>query len=116
MKTRVSPGHSVPRKILLAAVGSAALFLAGCDVDQTQDAKMPDVDVKVDKGNLPKYEVTKTEEGRLPNVDVDAKGGQLPKFDVETADVEVGSKKKTVEVTVPTVKVEMPDDKETKVQ
>ena len=82
--------------------------LSACDVDQTQEARLPDVEIKAEPGNLPKYEVVKTEDGKLPDVDVNAKGGQLPKYDVDMADVDVGSK--TVEVKVPTVDVKMPKD------
>lgn len=57
-----------------------ALGLAACDVDQTQEGDMPEVEV--------------TE-------------GQLPEYDVETADVDVGTEEKTIEV--PDVDVTMPD-------
>ncbi|MFC5051937.1 hypothetical protein ACFPK9_15145 [Rubritalea spongiae] len=59
---------------------------------------------------LTSCEVEKTEEGKLPEVDVDVKTeeGKLPEYDVETADVEV--KEKKVEVTVPDVDVKMPDE------
>lgn len=57
-----------------------AIGLAACDVDQTQE------------GDLPEVEVT---------------GGQLPEYDVETADVDVGTEEKTVEV--PDVDITMPD-------
>ncbi|MEQ8659684.1 MAG: hypothetical protein RLW62_02585 [Gammaproteobacteria bacterium] len=43
----------------------------GCDVDQTQEAKLPDVDVE---------------------------GGQMPKYDVQPADVDVQTETRTVEV------------------
>jgi hypothetical protein len=77
-------------KTALLAICSAAmvLALAGCKVEKTQ-------------------------EGELPNVEVKADGGQLPKYDVETPEVEVGTK--TVEVEVPTATVEMPDDPDNKV-
>lgn len=72
------------------AVCSASLLfaLSGCKVEQTEEGKLPDVEVKADGGNLPKY-------------------------DVETAEVSVGTK--TVEVEVPTANVEMPDDPDNKV-
>lgn len=57
--------------------------------------------------------VEQTEEGKLPDVEVTAEGGQLPKYDVETPEVSVGTK--TVEVEVPTATVEMPDDPDNKV-
>jgi len=69
--------------IISAVIVPLAAGLAACDVDQTK-------------------------EGELPNVEVE--GGQVPEFDVETADVDVGTKTTTVEV--PDVDVNMPDDAE----
>lgn len=60
-----------------------AMGLVACDVDQTEEGEMPDVEVS---------------------------GGNMPEFDVETADVDVGTKTTTVEV--PTVDVTMPGDAE----
>jgi len=65
------------------AIGPMILGLAACDVDQTKEAELPEVEVK---------------------------GGQAPEFDVETADVDVGTEKKEIEV--PDVDVKMPDDAE----
>jgi hypothetical protein len=54
--------------------------------------------------------VRQTEEGKMPDVDVSAEGGKLPKYDVDAADVDVKTEKR--EVTVPTdVDVHMPGDK-----
>lgn len=58
-----------------------AISLAACDVDQTREGEMPEVDVQ---------------------------GGQMPAYDVETADVDVGTEERTV--TVPDVDVTMPGD------
>ncbi|MEH6389922.1 MULTISPECIES: hypothetical protein [Pseudomonas] len=63
----------------------AALSLSACDVEQT-------------------------EEGSLPDVDVEAEGGNMPEYDVDAADVDVGTREKTV--TVPDVDVTMPDEEE----
>ena len=68
----------IPGALLVASLG-----LAGCDVEKTEEGKMPDVEVE---------------------------GGKLPKYDVDTPDVDVGTKEKTV--TVPDVDVTMPDDDE----
>ncbi|UAW96854.1 hypothetical protein KEM63_08320 [Halopseudomonas nanhaiensis] len=68
-----------------AAIVLGALSIAACDVEQT-------------------------EEGSMPEVDVSAEGGNMPEYDVETADVDVGTKEKTVEV--PDVDVTMPDEQE----
>ena len=74
------------KKLIVAAlIVPFALGLAACDVDQTEEGEMPDVEVS---------------------------GGNLPEFDVETADVDVGTKTTTVEV--PTVDVKMPGDAEGK--
>lgn len=67
---------------LLAAAATTMMFaLSACDVDQTQEGEMPDVQVE---------------------------GGALPAYDVETAEVDVGTR--TTEVEVPTAEVIMPDD------
>lgn len=60
-------------------------------------------------------DVDQTQEAQLPNVDVSVEGGQAPKFDVETGSVDVSSEEKTIvvpevelvekEVTVPTLEV-----------
>ncbi|HEX8307828.1 MAG TPA: hypothetical protein VF645_05350 [Allosphingosinicella sp.] len=63
--------------LVLAAAGG----LAACDVDQTKN-------------------------GQLPDVDVNASGGQLPEFNVTAPDVNVGTENKTVQV--PTVDVNVP--------
>lgn len=75
--------------VAIAVIVAAAFYFF--DVDQTQEAKLPDVDVKVE-------------------------GGQAPKFDVQAGSVDVGTEEKTVlvpkvvmeeeQVTVPTVDVE----------
>lgn len=61
-------------------------------------------------------DVDQTQEARLPDVDVSVEGGQAPEFDVKTGEVEVGTEEKKVlvpkvvmeeeTVTVPTVDVE----------
>jgi hypothetical protein len=68
------------RLIAASLIAPFALGLAACDVDQTEEGEMPEVRVE---------------------------GGNMPEYDVETADVDVGTEEKTVEV--PTVDIEMPD-------
>ena len=75
----------IKKTAMLAFAMTSALALAACDVDQTQEGELPDVDVTVEEGELPAY-------------------------DVETADVEIGTE--TVPVEVPDVDVEMPDENE----
>ena len=65
-----------PIKLIIAA---SFFAFAACDVDQTK-------------------------EGEMPDVDVNATGGQLPEYNVEGPSVNVGTENKTVEV--PTVDVE----------
>lgn len=71
-------------------VSAAALGLAACDVEKTQEGNV----------NLPKYDVQKTQEGTA----------QLPKYDVKTPDVNVTTEKKTIEV--PKVDVTTAKEKE----
>ena len=77
---------------LLAA--SLITGLSACDVNQTQGAELPSVDIDV--GDLPEYEIVKTDDGELPDIDV--KGGQLPAFDVDWMYVDVGLTEATVKV------------------
>ncbi len=52
--------------------------------------------------------VRQTEEGKLPEIDVKTESGKMPEYDVDAPRVEVGSEKK--EITVPKVDVTYPDD------
>ena len=70
------------RKIVTLAAAAALLPLAACDVDQT-------------------------EEGSLPEVQVE--GGTLPEYDVEPADVDIDTGTTTVEVPTVDVDVNQPD-------
>ncbi len=69
------------KKIVIMLAAAGALGLAACDVDQTKNAQLPDVDVN-------------------------ATGGQLPEFNVTTPEVSVGTENKTVQV--PDVDVKVP--------
>ncbi len=69
------------RILITSLLAPLAIGLAACDVDQTREAELPEVDVQ---------------------------GGQMPAYDVETADVDVGTEERTV--TVPDVDVTMPGD------
>ena len=73
------------RKTVGLALATGCLALAACDVDQTK-------------------------EGEMPDVDVNATGGQLPEYNVEGPDVNVGTENKTVQV--PTVDVDVPEENE----
>ena len=74
----------IMRLLKIAALG-LAFSLGACDVDQTKEAEMPEVDVNVS-------------------------GGQAPEFDVDAPEVNVGTENKTIEV--PTVDVDAPKDDE----
>jgi hypothetical protein len=54
--------------------------------------------------------VRQTEEGKMPDVDVKVEDGKVPEYDVDTADVDVKTEKKTIEV--PDVDVTMPAEKD----
>lgn len=69
------------KKIVIMLAAASGLGLAACDVDQTKNAQLPDVDVN-------------------------ATGGQLPEFNVTTPEVSVGTENKTVQV--PDVDVKVP--------
>jgi hypothetical protein len=51
-------------------------------------------------------EVKQTENGQMPDVDVNVSGGQLPEYNVQGPEVQVGTENKTVQV--PTVDVKTP--------
>lgn len=73
------------RTIIATMLAAGCITLAACDVDQTK-------------------------EGEMPDVDVNASGGQLPEFNVEGPEVNVGTENKTVQV--PTVDVDVPAENE----
>lgn len=87
------------KKVALPLLLSAALMTVsttGCRVRQTQEGELPDVDVQVKGGQVPKYDV----DG--PKVDVKTK---TKKIEVPT-DVDV--KTETREIKVPEVSVTPP--------
>ena len=63
--------------IAAAAIGTAALALAGCSVEQTEEGEMPEVDV--DGGNMPEFDV----EGPEVNVDTGTETVEVPTLDVD---------------------------------
>jgi hypothetical protein len=98
-------------KSLIGAILIPFCFmLSACEVDQVEEGRLPDVDVDVDDGQIPKYDVDvrKTQEGKLPDVDVDVRDGNLPEYDVDGPDVDVHMEEKTIKV--PDVDVDVPDD------
>ena len=57
-------------------------------------------------------EVQQTQNGQMPDVDVNVSGGQLPEFNVQSPEVEVGTKNETIQV--PTVDVKTPAEQDNK--
>jgi len=75
--------------ITLTALALAALGLTACDVQQTEEGEMPDVDISADAGNLPEYDVD------APEVKVGT-----TESTVEVPDVDVSTEETTVDVPV----------------
>lgn len=66
------------KKILIMLAGAGGLGLAACDVDQTKNAQLPDVDVNVTGGQAPEFNVT----GPEVNVGMENRTVQVPDVDV----------------------------------
>ena len=49
------------KKTLILLAAASGLGLAACDVDQTKNAQLPDVDVNVSGGQAPEFNVTPPE-------------------------------------------------------
>jgi hypothetical protein len=67
------------KKILIMLAGVSGLGLAACDVDQTKNAQLPDVDVNVSGGQAPEFNVT----GPEVNVGMENRTVQVPDVDVK---------------------------------
>ncbi len=65
------------KSIALVAAATLAFGLAACDVDQTEEGELPEVE----GGNLPEYDV------EAPDVDI---GTEEVTVDVPTVDVDTG--------------------------
>lgn len=83
-------------RLLCFSVALASLG-AGCDIDQTKEGKLPEVEVN--EGQVPEYDV------ETPDVDVHTESRE-----VEVPEVELKSEKKQIEV--PDVDVDLPHDDE----
>ncbi|MEY1556371.1 hypothetical protein AB3Y40_12130 [Yoonia sp. R2331] len=53
-------------------------------------------------------DIEQTEEAALPDVDVSVEGGNLPAFDAEVGDVDVGTEEITLDV--PTIDLQSPEE------
>lgn len=86
---------SAIRALLVAAAAVLALGTYGCDVDQTEEGELPEVDVE--PGEAPEYDVE--------TADIEVREEEQQ---VEVPDVDIGTETETVET--PEVDVEMPAD------
>ncbi|CAM3743554.1 hypothetical protein [Litorimonas haliclonae] len=95
--------------VVIIGVAVAALYLV--DVDQTEEARLPDVDVAVEDGNMPEFDAdvadvdvgTTETEVDVPTVDVESET-----VEVEVPTVETGTEETTVDL--PTIDVDKPDE------
>ncbi len=88
---------TLTKNIYLLSLLCLSMYFTSCDIDQTQEAKLPEVEVEA---------------------------GQLPSYDVDWADIDVGTTTRTVtvpkirvvmeeeEITVPYIDVDMPNSGE----
>lgn len=53
-------------------------------------------------------DIDQTEEASLPDVDLTVEGGNLPEFDAEVGDIETGTEEVTMEV--PTIEFQSPEE------
>ena len=88
----------------IAPFAAGFFVLAGCDIDQTREGELPEVDVDVAEGQLPEFEV------RGPDVDV---GTEERTIDVPT-DVDIETEERTIEV--PDIDVDLPEENENEVR
>ncbi len=82
----------------LAIALLAVLPLGACTVEQTEQAELPEVNVEVEGGNLPKFDVDAAE----IEVGLETKQVTVPEVDVST---------QQVDVKVPDIDIDMPDEK-----
>ena len=66
------------KKITIMLAAASGLGLGACDVDQTKNAQLPDVDVNVTGGQAPEFNVT----GPEVNVGMENRTVQVPDVDV----------------------------------
>ncbi|MFG0286531.1 MAG: hypothetical protein ACF8CQ_00055 [Rhodopirellula sp. JB044] len=83
----------------ILCAGGLMIATTGCDVEQTSEGRLPDVDVDADPGAMPTYDVD------TPDVDVSMKE---KKVDVPDVDVDVDSEERTM--SLPDVDVTLPKD------
>jgi len=74
---------------IAALCAIASIALTACDVQQTEEGEMPEVDMSVEEGNMPEYEVD------APEVKVGT-----TETEVEVPEVDVSTDKETIDVPV----------------
>lgn len=97
--------------VAIAAIGAAGLYLV--DVDQTQEARLPSVDVQMTEGQMPEFDAEVAD----VNLSMEEVEVEVPVMDVKTetktieidvpVDVTTGTDTETV--TVPNVNIERPE-------
>lgn len=87
------------RFLALLLTVAMAMLLIGCDVEKTQEGRMPDIDVDVTEGQMPKYDVD------TPDVDV-----RMKETEIEVPDVDVDVNMEKEKIRVPDIDVNMPKD------
>lgn len=81
----------------IAVVAAAAFAVYMVDVDQTEEAQLPDVDVQVEGGNLPKFDA------EVGDIDVTEE-----KTTIKVPEVDVQMEEK--EITLPGLEITPPED------
>jgi hypothetical protein len=118
----IVPIHTISGRIAgLASLAASLVIVMGCEVEQTEEGRLPDVDIDAQPGQLPRFEQTR--EAELPDVDIDVSRGNLPEFDVDAPDIDIGTREERIEVptgidveteertiTVPDVDIDRADD------
>lgn len=96
----MSKHRTVSRLSVVAAALGALALSSGCEVEQTEEGELPDVDVDVSEGNLPEFDVD------APDVDIESREEQV---EVPTG-VDIETEERTI--TVPDVDIEPADEDE----
>lgn len=89
------------KPLIISIAFACTLPLLGCDVEVEEKGELPEVDVDVDAGKLPKVDI----DGPEVNVQMKEKKVKVPDVDVD-----VDMEEKTI--SVPDVDVDLPDDDE----
>lgn len=72
-------------------------FATGCDVDMTEEGRLPDIDVSAEPGKLPELDV------QGPEIDA-----EMEETEVTVPDIDVTTEKKTVET--PDIDIDIPEE------